>query len=299
MDNRTTIRLIQQMIAQMRPPGAMDLKRDRARYDSAASAFSRYIKTSVSELTLNGVHCEVHVPPQNGRAGCLLYFHGGAYALGSAMSHRHLAAEIARLTECTVVVPDYALSPEHPFPAGLQDGAAVYEAVAERWADLPIVLAGDSAGGALAVSTALQVRGKDNDRVRAVVCFSPWMDLTCSTRLYEEGTKHDGSLDAHRLRTYAQQYLGACIPRDPLASPLFASLVDLPPTLVQVGRDEILHEDSILFARRAEQAGADVVLEVWDDVVHVWQWYWPILESGSAALAKIANFLRNRLMPDA
>jgi epsilon-lactone hydrolase len=288
--------VIREMIAHMRGPGELDLTRDRARYDSAADVFKSYVRSTVSTATLNGVQCELHTPQGDDVTGCIIYFHGGGYVLGSPGSHRHLAAEICRLTRCVAIVPDYALSPERPFPAALEDGMAVYRAAEGRWGHLPTALVGDSAGGALAVSTALQIRGKDNDdRVRAIACLSPWMDLTCTSGRYGDDAVHDQSLDSRRLRLYAGKYLGVVSPENPLASPLFASLGSLPPILVQVGREELLYEDSISFAERVRRAGGEIVLDVWDDVVHVWQWYWPMLESGGVALAQLAGFLQSRL----
>ena len=295
MAAHSRIAVIKEMIARMRGPGELDLARDRARYDSAADAFKGYVWSTVSTAALNGVHCELHAPPAGDVTGCIIYFHGGGYVLGSPRSHRHLVAEICRLTRCVVIVPDYALSPERPFPAALEDGLAVYRATEDRWGQLPVALVGDSAGGALAVSTALQIRAKGNDRLRAIACLSPWMDLTCMSDRYGNDAAHDQSLDSRRLRLYAGQYLGAVSPESPLASPLFASLGGLPPILVQVGREELLYEDAVSFAEQARRAGGEIALDVWDDVVHVWQWYWPMLESGSAALVQLAGFLQSRL----
>jgi monoterpene epsilon-lactone hydrolase len=295
MDDSRKLAVIKEMFIHMRTVGALDLSRDRARYDSAADAFKSYVGSAVSDAVLNGVRCEVHTPLQADANGCIVYFHGGGYVLGSPRSHRHLTAEICRLTRCLVVVPDYSLSPECPYPAALADARAVYRAVRERWSDLPVCLAGDSAGGALAVSTAIQVRDMDDDRIRAIACLSPWMDLTCSNDRYQEGAVHDRSLDAHRLRTFAEKYLGVHSPKDPLASPLYAELSNLPPILVQVGRDEILHEDATCFAKQVRQARGDVELEVWDQVIHVWHWYWPMLDSARTAIARVSAFLMSHL----
>ncbi|HEY6925387.1 MAG TPA: alpha/beta hydrolase [Steroidobacteraceae bacterium] len=289
------ITVIKEMIARVRGPGELNLARDRARYDSAADAFKAYVQSAVATADLNGVPCEVHTPKASDVAGCIIYFHGGGYVLGSPRSHRHLAAEICRLTRCVVVVPDYALSPERPFPAALRDGVVVYKAAERRWSHLSMALGGDSAGGALAVSTALQVRTGDDERLRAIACLSPWMDLTCTADRYRADAAHDQSLDSRRLRTYAGQYLGATSADNPLASPLFAALGNLPPTLVQVGREELLYQDAVSFVEQVRRAGGDITLDVWDDVVHVWQWYWPMLESGGVALERLAEFLQGRL----
>ncbi|MET0498205.1 MAG: alpha/beta hydrolase [Steroidobacteraceae bacterium] len=295
MDDSHKLAVIKQMFTQMRTAGTFDLSRDRARYDSAADAFKSYVGSAVADVVLEGVQCEVHTPLELDVSGCIVYFHGGGYVLGSPRSHRHLAAEICRLTRCLVVVPDYSLSPEHPFPAALADGRSVYRAVRERWRDLPVCMAGDSAGGALAVSTAIQVRDNGDDRIRAIACLSPWMDLTCSNARYQDGAAHDQSLDAHRLRTFADKYLGRHSPKDPLASPQYAALGNLPPILVQVGRDEILHEDAVCFTNQVRQACGSVELEVWDQVVHVWHWYWPVLDSARTAIARVSAFLLSHL----
>jgi monoterpene epsilon-lactone hydrolase len=267
-----------------------DVAFDRMRYDAAADAFAPYIHSRLAVETLGEVKCELHLPAA-APAGTIVYLHGGGYVLGSPRSHRHLAAEIGRQTGCLVVVPEYSLAPEHPFPAALDDVDCVSDAVSVRWPDLPTVLIGDSAGAGLAIAATVRARANHRATAGAIVAISPWVDLTCSGPRYAEGAAHDGSLNPRRLKAFARLYLGAAHPAQPLVSPLFADFHELPSLLVQVGRDEILHDEAVALAHRAEAAGATVSLEVWDNVVHVWHWYWPLLASARAAITRAAQFV--------
>jgi acetyl esterase/lipase len=200
-------------------------------------------------------------------------------------------AEISRLTNSIVVAPDYPLAPENVFPAALESVARVLDAIRETHPDLPLTLMGDSAGGGLAVAAAIQGGGELKASLRAIVALSPWFDLTCTSPRYAEGAIHDGSLNPRRLQAFARMYRGAAAATHPLISPIFATLDALPPMLIQVGRDEILYEEALGFANKLKASGGRVTFEAFDDVVHVWQWYWPILGTGRTALNRIARFL--------
>jgi epsilon-lactone hydrolase len=285
------IALIKQLYALVPSSEDPDIAADRARYSAAADAFSTYIRSSIRTETLGGLTCELHYPAKGSPTGVTALFHGGAYALGSPKSHRHLAAQISQLANCIVVVPDYPLAPEHVFPAALNSAVLVLGAVRDAFPELPLTIMGDSAGGGLSVAAALQTGGDFGGAIRAIVAISPWFDLTCSSPRYAEGVAHDGSLNPRRLKTFARLYRGDAAATDPLVSPIFARLDPLPRMLVQVGRDEILYDDAAAFVRKAEAAGKSISFEAWDSVVHVWHWYWPLLRAGRDALKKVAHFL--------
>lgn len=282
--------LIKELYTLIPSSDAPNVGLDRARYAAAADAFGSFIRSSISSTELGGVACERHDPPGGDPSGVILYLHGGGYVLGSPTSHRHLAAEISCLTNCIVVVADYPLSPEHVFPAALNSVTGVLKAVCTAFPDLPLFMMGDSAGGGLAVAAALETADHACD-VRAIVALSPWFDLTCSGPRYAVGAAHDGSLNPRRLKAFAAMYCGDSPATHPLISPRFAALESLPPMLIQVGRDEILCDDALAFAHRLEVSGRRVSIEVYDNVVHVWHWYWPLLEAGRRALGEIAAFL--------
>ena len=194
----------------------------------------------------------------------LLYLHGGGYQLGSFKSHGELASRLGRASGRRVLLPEYRLAPEHPFPAAIDDVLAVW-----RWlrgaAGLDasaITVAGDSAGGALAVAMMTTLRDSGEDLPAAAVLMSPWADLSSSGASITERVDEDPILTPHEVPAFAATYLAGADPRTPLASPLFALLDGLPPLLIQVGTAELLLSDSEELAKSAAAAGVDVTLQV-------------------------------------
>ncbi|WP_409977598.1 alpha/beta hydrolase fold domain-containing protein [Bradyrhizobium sp. SZCCHNR3117] len=289
------IALVKELHALTPHPDSPDVLADRVRYDAAAAAFAGYTHSSIVSATLVGVSCELHSPVQDPPQGTIIYLHGGGYVLGSSRSHRHVASEICRLTRCLVVVPDYSRAPEHQFPIAADEVVSVLGEASCRWPDLPLVLMGDSAGAGLAIAAAIRARCEPNLQACAIVAISPWVDLTCSGPRYAAGASHDRSLNPQRLKAFAGFYCGNTHPTHPLISPLFSSLHQLPPMLIQVGRDEILYDEALAFAHKLEAHDGQVSLEVWDDVVHAWHWYWPVLAAARNALERVALFLSRRL----
>lgn len=291
MDEQDEISLIREMYALTPASERLDLAADRARYESAAEAFAEAQGSRLEIRSLGGVPCELHVPLEAPARGCVVYLHGGGYVLGSPRSHRHLVSELCRRSGCLVVAADYALAPEHPFPAGLNDAAAICEAARAEWADLPCAIAGDSAGGGLALALLTGPLRPMAKAFTAVAAISPWADLTCSSARYSSDEALDGSLNPHRLKLFSDLYRAGAPARHPGVSPLFAELRGLPPLLIQAGQDEILRDDAVALAEAVRAAGGDVTLELWDDVVHVWHWYWPVLSAGERAIGRVSGFL--------
>jgi len=225
----------------------------------------------------------------------VLYLHGGGYVIGSPRSHRHLAAAIGAAAKTRVLLPDYRLAPEHPFPAAVDDAVAAYRwLLARDIAPGRIVIAGDSAGGGLTVATLLALREARLPQPAAGVCISPWVDLTCSGGSYATRAAADPIVKSESIVAMAGVYLGGADAKTPLASPLFADLHGLPPLLIHVGDDEVLLDDSVQLAERARKAGVDATLDVWPKMVHVWHWFFPMLDEGHAAIDRIGEFVRAR-----
>jgi epsilon-lactone hydrolase len=226
----------------------------------------------------------------------VLYLHGGGYVIGSPRSHRHLAAAIGRSAQTRVLLPDYRLAPEHPFPAAVDDAVAAYRWLLDRRiAPSRIVIGGDSAGGGLTVATLLALRDQKVPLPAAGVCISPWVDLTCSGASYTTRKAADPIVKFDGIAMMSKAYLAGQDVKTPLASPLFADLGGLPPLLVQVGDDEVLLDDSVQLVDRAKKAGVDATLDVWPKMVHVWHWFFPMLDEGQAAIDKIGEFVRKRV----
>lgn len=226
----------------------------------------------------------------------LLYLHGGGYVMGSIASHRAHVARLSQLSGATGLVVDYRLGPEHPFPAAVEDAVKAYRWLVHRGADpRRVAIGGDSAGGGLTVATLVALRDAGERLPACGVCLSPWTDLAGSGASMLEREALDPMVTRDRLLRMAREYLGDQDPRHPLASPIHADLAGLPPLLVHVGTAETLLDDSTRLAERARAAGVPVELEIWDDMIHVFQMFAPLLPEADRANEKIAAFLRGRL----
>jgi monoterpene epsilon-lactone hydrolase len=221
----------------------------------------------------------------------VLYLHGGGYCTGSPRTHRALTGHLAARCAARVFAPDYRLAPEHPFPAALDDALRAYRGLlGQGIAPADIVIAGDSAGGGLSVATALRLRELAQPLPRALVLFSPWVDL---------GVDHLSSpppgevmLTLPWLTECAHAYAGTAAADQPLVSPLNADLRGLPPTLVQVGTDELLLGDSRRLRERLQQAGVAASYEEYPRRWHVFQANADVLADADRALASVARFIR-------
>lgn len=264
----------------------------------ARQAFAALLETmpvaddlSFAPVDLDGV-AALHSPTGE-RDSALLYLHGGAYVVGSAQGYRGLAAELGRSAGAETYAIDYRLAPEHVFPAAVEDAAAAYRALlAKGVAPQRIVLAGDSAGGGLALATLVMLRDTGAPLPAAALLISPWADLTCTGATLASKAADDPSLTAAGLRAMAGHYLGDGDARDPLASPVCGSLGGLPPLLVQVGSSEILLGDAVRIAENAGAAGTAVQLEIWPEMIHVWHAFHFMLPEGRAAIDAAGAFLR-------
>jgi acetyl esterase/lipase len=249
----------------------------------------------VEHAEVGGVPGDWLTMPGADAARVVLYIHGGAFVLCSPRGYRPLGARIAKATRARTFLVDYRLAPEHPFPAAIQDSADAYRGIlAQGVAPSSIVIAGDSAGGNLVIATLLSLRDSAVPLPAAGVCISPWVDLECV------GESMKSKADVDPLCTYdsmiaeAALYLNGHSARDPLASPIHADLRGLPPLLIQVGTEETLLDDSTRLARRAEESGVTVRLEVFDGMPHVWHAFASYLPEGQEAIDKIGQFVDSR-----
>ena len=241
---------------------ALRLTRERA--ELLPSLYPTPDDVVVREVDAGGVAADLLVPPGAAEDRPVLYLHGGAYVAYSPRSHRELAARLGRAAGRAVLVPDYRLAPEHPFPAALDDALAAYGWLRERG---PVAVAGDSAGGGLALALCLRLRERGEQLPERLALISPWADLSLTRTTQVD----DPSLDAARLRVAAEGYAAGRPLSDPLLSPVHADLSGLPPVLVEVGSGEILLADSTRLVDALQQAGVDVELVVGEDLPHVFQ----------------------------
>ena len=224
-----------------------------------------------------------------GRA--ILYLHGGGYCQGSPATHRIITGHLALRSAARVAAADYRLAPEHPYPAAVEDAVAAYcGLLAEGFAPGATVIAGDSAGGGLAVAAALRLRRDGLPRPAGLVLFSPWVDLGLGAL----GPPPPGELMVTRpwLEECARFYLAGHPATDPLASPIGADLQGLPPTLIQVGTDELLLTDSRRLHAALTAAGVEGTLQEFAHRWHVFQLNAGLLADANRALAAAGAFVR-------
>jgi epsilon-lactone hydrolase len=249
---------------------APTVAQNRASFDSRGDLYPLPGDTVVSQADADGVPVRWITFPGAGRV--LLYLHGGGYQIGSFRSHAELAARLGRASGRRVLLPEYRLAPEHPFPAAIEDVLAVWRWLrgAARLDASAVAVAGDSAGGALAVAMMTTLRDTGEDLPAAAVLMSPWTDLSSSGASMTERAGEDPILTPQEVRAFAATYLAGADPRTPLASPLFARLDGLPPLLIQVGTAELLLSDAEELAKSAATAGVDVTLQVSEGLPHVY-----------------------------
>lgn len=282
--------------ANRKPPRPLAV--ERAEWDKEAAAEPLPSGTESAPCTMGGVAGEwIACGPVNGR-GVLLFLHGGGYRAGSLVTHRGFAARLARLTGLRVLLIDYRLAPEHPYPAALDDALAAYLALEDGGiAASEIVLVGDSAGGGLAISLMLALKRDGHAQPAGAVLMSPWTDLGCTGASYQTNIGADPSMDRDGLLLAANDYRGALPANDPMLSPIHADLAGLPPMLVQAGGAEIMRDDSAVFAERAQAAGCDATLDVTEGVWHVFQSAPDGIPEVDASFDRIRDFVSNQLKP--
>lgn len=243
-------------------------------------------------ISIADLYAEVHVPGGMTSDRRILYLHGGAFVTGSPRTHRGIAGRIARGVRAEVIVPDYRLAPEHPFPAALDDAVRVYEALIERGAPSShIALAGDSAGGNLVFALLLRLKGEGLPMPSAAVGMSPFADFTGSGDSFRLNAALDPLLHVRGFPSVVNAYAPGLDVRNPLLSPIFGDLAGLPPTLIQCGSDEILLDDARRLHAGLTGAGVPCDLEVWPLMPHVWQAFASFLPEGRLAIRRITAFL--------
>ncbi|MCC5947562.1 MAG: alpha/beta hydrolase [Nitriliruptoraceae bacterium] len=220
----------------------------------------------------------------------VLHLHGGAYVLGSAATHRGLAAAMSRSARAAVLLPEYRLAPEHTFPAAADDAFETYRWLIDRVDPAHLAVSGDSAGGGLAAGLLVRVRDAGLPLPACFVGMSPWMDLAATGASMQELAAVDPWLTAELVVPAARAYAGEAALDDPRVSPLYAELAGLPPMLVHVGSDEILLDDATRFVARARAAGVDASVGRFTGLWHVFHAF-PVPEARQA-VREIGGFIR-------
>jgi len=265
----------------------LTLLQRRAAFEANAEISITATDNEVNAVVLSAVACERLNETATG--GTLLYLHGGGYCVGSPRTHRELAGRLARSAKRTCVVPDYRLAPEDPFPAGLEDALAVYRSLCDTGGEPP-VLAGDSAGGGLALALLLRLRDEGCPLPRRVAVLSPWTDLTLGGASIRDRAGRDPYMSERALAAFADAYVSVGKRDRPEVSPLYADLSGLPPLWIEVGSEEVLFDDAARLHARALAHGVEASLFVGEGLFHVWQAV-PGAPEAVAASDRIGAFL--------
>lgn len=247
---------------------------------------------------IGGMPCEWVVAPSADAAARLLYLHGGGYVSGSGANYLPLAALISAAARCAVLLPDYRLAPEHPFPAALEDCMRAHEwmTVNGPLGSAPAratFIAGDSAGGGLTLATLLALRDRRRPLPAAGMALSAFTDLSLASESIRTQAETELFMHPSCLPRFVELYVGGADVRDPLVSPVFGDFTGIPPLLIQVGEYEVIHDDSVRVAERARADGVAVTLEVWPGQVHVFQIRG--LPESRDAIGHLAGFMESRL----
>ncbi|MCB0501146.1 MAG: alpha/beta hydrolase [Bacteroidetes bacterium] len=257
------------------------------------SVFTKYPRFVKSEKhTIAGLTAMSFYPKQLNDKRVILYLHGGAYCTGSVKTHKALIARIARASKCRAIGINYRLAPDHPYPAALEDALKVYEDLMDQGYE-NIFLAGDSAGGGLALALMLKLKDNRKKLPKGAVLISPWTDLAMTGESIRTKVYNDPLIDPKVLNYFAGLYIGEDSPTNPYISPLYGDLSNLPPILIQVGGNEVILDDSTRLAKKLKKNGCEVELEVWQKMFHVWHYLGGILPESKDAINSIGSFVQD------
>jgi epsilon-lactone hydrolase len=288
----TEIEAVRPMLgARPRPAGVGER---RQRLDALGMQYPVPEDVRIEPVQANGVAAEWTSTPGADPGRVILFLHGGGYIAGSLNSHRHLVAQAGREARARTLALDYRLAPENPFPAALEDAIAGHRFLLwEGYEPKRIALAGESAGGGLAMATLVSMRYANLPLPGCAWLSSPWVDLEAIGPSMTAKAAADPLIQRPYLLELASAYLNGRDPRTPLAAPLYADLRGLPPMLIQVGSAETLLDDAVRLAGVAGAADVQVRLEIWPDMIHAWHLFYQQLEAGRRSVAEAGAFIRS------
>jgi epsilon-lactone hydrolase len=283
-------------LLQSRPRPAGVAER-RERLDALGAAYPAAGDIRLEPVSAGGVPAEWSLAPGADANRVLLYLHGGGFSAGSIVSHRAMVTETGRAAQMRTLAIDYRRTPEHPFPAALDDALCAYRwLLAQGVQPGRIAVGGDSAGGGLTLALMVSLPDRGLPLPACGWCVSPWVDMEAQGESYATKAAVDPMISRDYIRELAGWYLHGTAPDTPLAAPVHADLTGLPPLLVQVGSAETLLGDSIRIAARAAAADVRVTLEVWPHMIHAWPLFHQQLTDGRRAIAVAGAFMRGALI---
>jgi monoterpene epsilon-lactone hydrolase len=294
MPSPEALAAIQMFRSQPRDPDAAALTYAEQREQSGqmiSSMAPMPADAKTEKLTVAGVPALWVEVPESQPQRAVLYLHGGGYVVGSILSHQELAARIARAAKARVLVLDYRLAPENPYPAAVEDAVGAYQFLLDAGlAPSRLTIAGDSAGGGLTVAALVALRDRGLPLPGAGVALSPWADLTLSGETITTKVTEEPVLSLESLQLWASLYAAGTDAADPLVSPVNADLSGLPPLLVQAGTSEVLLSDAERLAERVRAAGGVVEYQPEPGLFHCYQLF-PIYPEAFSSVERIGQFI--------
>lgn len=298
-NNNNEIALAREAMAQrLRGIDPQDFTALRRAYDAFSENDPLPTGATTQDFSLGGVNCLGVLPQGSTGDRVVFWLHGGGYVLGSSRSHQGVAGNVAAAGNAAAVLPDYRRAPEHRYPGALEDAVAAYRAVlAEGVSPDRIVLAGDSAGGGLAMMTVLKLRAEGIALPAGLMLLSPWVNMGNSGWSFQAKAARDPFLTKAGLDLRTRQYLNEMVPNDPRVNVLGADLRGLPPAIIQVGEAEVLLSDSVALAERLGASGVPVTMEIWPDMFHVFQARYAVLSHARQAVKRLGEWAGAHIRP--
>tara|TARA_Y100000766_G_scaffold34596_2_gene24377 strand:+ start:5887 stop:6762 length:876 start_codon:yes stop_codon:yes gene_type:complete len=250
----------------------------------------------VKRDNFSGIPGAIFTPSKNvNTKSIIVYLHGGGYCFGSSLTtHKVGLTRLAKQTRLVCYSVDYRLAPEHQYPAALDDALIAWNHIVSQNPNCNIILAGDSAGGGLSLALMMYLRDNNKRLPDGLVLFSPWTDLTCSGETYQTKAKYDPMFTTNMPKDSANNYVPEGVKKtDPYISPLYGSFSNLPRTLILVGENEILLDDSRIFAQKAKESGVDIEIDIWPNMFHDWWLFGSFIPETIQVLDKAANWIDN------
>ena len=257
---------------------------------SNLTKFPKFVKKEIVKYA--GLDAAWFIPDGYGKSKTILYLPGGGYVIGSYHTHRSLIARIARASNCKALAINYRKAPENPYPAAIEDAVAVYRQMLAEGCE-NIIIMGDSAGGGLTLALLQKIRELQLTPATGSVLLSPWTDLTASGDSIKTKKDADPLITPYLLEIFTKRYVANADMENPLISPLFADLTGFPPVLIQVGTNEILLDDSTRLAQKMHKQGVKVQLEIYNNMMHVWQFLAGIVPEANKAIDEIGEFVKS------
>ena len=253
--------------------------------------FPNHVKRN--EIEYAGIQASWFTPDKSSLDKIILYLPGGGYCVGSSNTHKGMIGRMARAYGHPIISIDYRKAPEDPYPAAIEDAVKAYkQLVKDEYKN--IILSGDSAGGGLALATTMILRDEGFKLPAALVLLSPWTDLTGSGDSVTRKKDRDPLISPELLEVFAIKYAGKEDLKNPLISPLFGDFTSFPPTLIQVGTEEVLLDDSTRLTKKMKAAGVLVEMEIWEGMMHVFQWMAGLIPEANDSIKQIGAFINRQ-----